>query len=90
MRIERVGLEHDADIAVLRLDIVDHLIVEQQVAAGGQVDAGEDEQAGRLAAAGRAEQRDELAVGDLEVHAGNHLDVPEALDDVAELDPGHP
>ena len=55
----------------------------------GMVDTGKDEQAGRLAAAGRPEQRDELAVGDLEVHAGDHCHVAEALDDVAELDPGH-
>ena len=47
--------------------------------AARQVDAGEHEQARRFAAAGRAEKRDELAVLDDQRHAGDHLDVAEAL-----------
>ena len=35
------------------------------------------------------EQRDELAVLDRQVHAGDDDDVAEALDDVAELDARH-
>ena len=89
MRIERVGLEDDADVAVLGLDLVDEVAVEQELAAARQIDAGEHEEARRLAAAGRAEQRHELAVLDRQVHVGDDLDVAEALDDVAELDPRH-
>ena len=89
VRIERVGLEHDADIAIARLDLVDQGAVEQHLAAARQVDAGEHQQARRLAAAGRAEQGYELAVLDHQVHARDHQDVAEALLDVAELDARH-
>jgi hypothetical protein len=34
MRIERIGLEHHRDIAVLRLQPLDRLAVEQDAAAG--------------------------------------------------------
>ena len=89
MRIERVGLEDDADVAVPRLHLVDDMAVEEDLAAARQVDAGKQEEARRLAAAGRAEKRDELAVLDGQVHARDHLDVAEPLGDVAELDPRH-
>ncbi len=71
VRIERVGLEHDADVAIARLDLVDHGAIEQQLAAARQIDARKHEQAGRLAAARRTEQGDELAVLDHQIHAGN-------------------
>ena len=89
MRIERVGLEDDADIAVARLDLVDDMTVEQEFPAARNIDAREHEQARRLAAAGGSEKRDELAVLYDEVHVGDHLDVAEALRNVAEFDLGH-
>jgi hypothetical protein len=55
MRVERIGLEDDADVAVLGLDLIDDAAVEQQVAAARQIDAGQHEEARRLAAAGRTE-----------------------------------
>ncbi len=67
VRIERVGLEDDADVAVARLDLVDHRAVEADLAGARRVDAGEHEQRRRLAAARRPEDRDELAVLDREV-----------------------
>ena len=64
VRIERVGLEDDADVAVAGLDLVDEVAVEAQLAAARQVDAGQHEERRRLAAAGGPEQRHELAVLD--------------------------
>ena len=89
MRIERVGLEDDPDVAVARLDLVDQGAVEQHLAAARQIDAGEHQQAGRLTAARWAEQGDELAVLDHQVHARDHHHVAEALLEVAELDACH-
>ena len=69
MRIERVGLEHHGDVAVLRRDVVDQPLADADLAAGDLLQPGDHAQQGRLAAAGRADQHDELAVGDLEIDA---------------------
>ncbi len=89
VRVERVGLEDDADVAVPGLDLIDDMTVKQKLAAARQIDAGEQKETRRLAAAGGTEKRDELAVLDGQVHVGDDLDVPEPLDDVPELDPRH-
>src|SRR5438132_1988693 len=67
MRVERVGLENDPDVSVPGLDLVDDMTVEQKLAGGRKIDAGEQEEARRFAAAGRAEKRNELAVLDGQV-----------------------
>ena len=89
MRVERVGLENDPDVSVPGLDLVDDMTVEQKLAGGRKIDAGEQKEARRLAAAGRAEQRDKLAVLDGQVHVGDDFHLPEPLDDVTEFDPRH-
>ena len=60
---ERVGLEHHAAIGARAGD---GLAVEQHAARGGAVEAGNDAQQRRLAAAGGAEDGDEIVVGDAE------------------------
>ena len=65
------------------------MAVKQELAATWNVDAGEHEQARRLAATGGAKQCDELAVLDDEVHIRDHLDIAEALHHVAEFDLRH-
>ena len=62
MRIERVGLEHHGDAALDRRQVVDARAVDDDVAAGDVVEAGDHPQQGRLAATGRADEDDELAV----------------------------
>src|SRR4029077_2262670 len=57
VRVERIGLEADADVAVPGLDLIDDMTVEQKLAAARKIDASEQEEACRLAAAGRAEKR---------------------------------
>ncbi|MNE03689.1 hypothetical protein D3C80_962000 [compost metagenome] len=54
VRIERIGLENDADIAVTRIDAIDVMAIEGDLATARRIKTGEQEKRGRLAAAGRA------------------------------------
>ena len=65
--VERVVLEHHGDVAVARRQMVDHPVADADVAAGDVLEARDHAQRRRLAAAGRADQRHELLVGDLEI-----------------------
>ena len=67
VRVQRVGLEDHGDVAVLGLDVVDHATVDLEGAGGDVLEAGDHAQRRGLAAAGRADEDDELLVGDLEV-----------------------
>ena len=67
LRIERVGLEHHADAAVLGLLPGDVLAVDEDLAVGDVEQAGDAVEQRRLAAARRAEQHEELALVDVEV-----------------------
>ena len=89
MRIERVGLEHDADVAIARLDLVDHPAVEAHLARARRIDPGEQEQGRRLAAARRPEQGDELAVLDREVEMVDRDHLAPRLVQTGQLDPRH-
>jgi hypothetical protein len=73
VRVERVVLEDHRDVAVLRRQPVDDAVGDADLAAGDVLEPGDHPQRGRLAAAGRADQDDELAVGDLEVQVGDSL-----------------
>ena len=69
VRVERVVLEHHRDVAVLRRNVGDVAVADEDVARVDLFEAGEHAQGGRLTAAGRADEHEELAVGDLEVDA---------------------
>ena len=84
VRIERVGLEHHGDAAVGRLDIVHHLAADGDLAAADVLQPGDHPEQRRLSAARRADEDDELAVGDVEVGAMDDLEGAEALDDIFE------
>jgi RNA polymerase-binding transcription factor DksA len=64
VREERVVLEHHAEAALLRRELVDAQLVEPDAAGGEREQAGDAVERRRLAAAGRPEQRDELAAAD--------------------------
>ena len=83
-RVQRVGLEHHRDVAVLRLDAVDDAPGDLDRAAADALKPGEHCQQRRLAAARRADQRDELAGLGFEVDVVQHLDVAEALVQIAD------
>ena len=54
-------------------DVVDDPVVDDDLAAGDRLEAGDHPQDRALAAAGRADQHNELAVADLEVDAVDDL-----------------
>ena len=67
MRVEGVVLEDHRHVAGLGRQVVDHPAAHFTVPDGDVLEPGDHPQRGRLAATGRADEDDELAVGDLEV-----------------------
>ena len=89
MRIERVGLEHHRDAALGRRHLVHDPAADPEHAGGDVLEAGDHPQQRGLAAAGGADEDDELAVVDREIDAADDLDPAEMLLDVAEGETGH-
>ena len=89
MRIEGEQLEHEGDIAVGRLTALHRLSVDQNLAAVDFLQAGDGAQRRGLAAAGRSQQHEKLAMADLEVELADDVVVAEILLDVPEDDAGH-
>ena len=87
--IERVVLEHHGDVAVARRQVIDQAIADADLAAAHVLEARDHAQGGRLAAARRADQHDELAVADRDVDAVHDLELAERLADAADLDLCH-
>ena len=67
MREQRIVLEHHADAALVRRDVVDRPAAELDLAMRRGLETGQHHQAGRLARTGRPEHGDELAGLDIEV-----------------------
>ncbi len=67
VRVERVVLEHHRDVAVLGGQVRDVALADADRAAVDVLEPGEHPQRGRLAAAGGADEDEELAVADLDV-----------------------
>src|SRR5439155_5103921 len=88
VREQRVGLEDRVDRAAVRRQALDGLVADQDRAGRRRDEAADQVQGRRLAAAGRAEQAEELALGDLEVDRAERLLRAVALRDPAELDRG--
>ena len=83
---EGVVLEDEADAALLRLAARRVLALEEDLAAVGPLEAGDDAQEARLAGAGGAEEGHELAVGHLQADVVHRGERAEGLRDVADLD----
>ena len=73
MRKQRVTLEDRVDLPFVRRHIVDAFSVKKDIAAVRCDEAADDPQRSRLAAAGRAEQRDKFSIVDAEVKPVQHL-----------------
>jgi hypothetical protein len=90
VRVERVGLEHHRDVAILRRALVDALATDGELTGADVLETGDHVERGRLSAARRPHQDDELAVGDGE---GQILDrgraIGIALGHVIQHDFGH-
>ena len=79
VRIERVGLEHHRDVALRRVQIVDDLAADADLAGGDRFEPGDGVEQRRLAAAGRADEHEEAALLERDVDALEDLDGAEAL-----------
>ena len=88
-RIERVGLEHHGEAAILGIEVGDVAVADGDPAGGDVEQAGEQVEQRGLAAARGAEQDQELAVLDREVEVLEHGQPAVGLDDVFELDARH-
>ena len=85
VREQRIVLEHDVDVALVRRQVSHVLAGQQNASRIRDLEAAEHAQRGRLAAAGRPEERDELAGldGEVEIVDGHSLAV--GLGDVLEV-----
>ncbi len=84
VREERVVLEHRVDVPLEGGQAGDVLAAELDRARGGGLEARDHPEHGGLAGPRRAQHREELAVGDLEVDSGDGLHGPEALAQAAQ------
>ena len=69
MRVKRVVLKDHCHIAILGLDLVDDAFADGDLAVGNVLQPGDHPQQRALAAAGRADENDELLIGNFEVDA---------------------
>jgi hypothetical protein len=82
---QRIGLEHDAEIALRRRQVGNVAAPLRDLPVGLQFQPGDGAQQGRLATARRAQEADELALFDLDGDIVQRAEVAEILDYV--LDP---
>ena len=86
MRENRIALEHHADVALVRRDVVDDLVVEADLAALDGVESGNHAQERRLSTARRPQERKKFAVLDMLREPRDDRQVSIALDDVLDFD----
>src|SRR2546425_762184 len=86
VRPERVVLEHHADVTRVGPEPVDAPVPEPDLAAVQRMEAGDQPEKRRLAAARGPDQREQLAVTDLEARAVDRGHAPELLTHLAEPD----
>ena len=72
MRIERVGLEDHGEAALRGGHVVHYGAIDKNIAFAHRFEPGDHAQQRRLAAAGRPDEDDELAILHIEVDAMNH------------------
>ena len=80
-----VFLKDGVHPAAVGRHVGDVLVLKEDAALGGHLEAADDTQHGGFAAAGGAEQRDELTLADVKVDIVKHLRVAKALGHAAKL-----
>ena len=86
MREQRVALEHGMHRAQMRGHVRNVLAIDQDVSLGRKLEPGDQAQRRRLAAAGRPQHCEELALPDRQIHPAERGERVEALDDAAQFD----
>src|ERR1700730_6402022 len=89
MRIKRILLKHERDVAFGRHFVRYDAPLDHHVAAIGPLQAGDQTQRRRLSRTGRAQQHDKFAVREGERKATDRLDGAVALADIYERDLSH-
>ena len=84
--VERVALEDHGHVAVLGVDVVDDAVTDGDGPTGDFLEPGHQAQGGRLAAARRAEEHQQLAVRDVQGQVVDRGGVAELLGDAVEAD----
>src|SRR5690606_29200884 len=85
---QRIALENHAEAALFRLERIDAPVAEPDLAAGERQEARQAIERGRLAAAGRAEQGDELPGLDGKVDPVERVVGAERTAQAAQFEPG--
>src|SRR5258706_4264160 len=86
MREQRVVLEYDADAALPRRESVHALSTDMYFAFRLRLQARENSKQRAFAAAGRAEQRNQFAGGNVDGDVFDHRHCTEAMSDAAQVD----
>ena len=89
MGIEGIALEHHPDMPLAGREPRDFLAADPDLAVIESLQSGDDAHQGRFAAAGRAQEAKQLAVGDFEVEFAEELGAAKALADLAQTDVRH-
>src|ERR1700730_6124148 len=89
VRIEPVALEDHGDAAPARRQLVDDLPINEHLAGGRLLQAGNDAQERGLSASRRSKQHHELAVARLQADAVDGIHASERLPDLVDSDRGH-
>ena len=90
VREQRQVLKHHAQVALTRLQVIDHPVTDDHPAAGRLLQTTDHVQRGRLAAAGGTDKDHELAVLNFQTDSGNGRDAgTECLHEIFENDTGH-
>jgi hypothetical protein len=87
--IERITLENHGDLALMRAQLVDRDAADRHAAGILPFQPGDDANQRRLATARGPDQADELAVGDVEIDAGEYALYAEGFDDPLKGQAGH-
>ena len=87
--VERIELKHHGDVAIARRQVIDAPAGDVDVASARVFEAGDHAQRRGLAAAGRAEQTDDLAGRDIEVDPVDGGEIAENLGHLLERDRRH-